>query len=78
MQKFLLFEITTATKDRPRFFQAITLFLFAFSLAMILIGSLARVSTTQTNSQVSKSDSVNYPFAGFISSPSQPLLQLEK
>jgi hypothetical protein len=54
MQKILYFEITTAIKDRPKIFQIVTLVLFAFSLTVIFIGSLNRLSSNNASYQVSK------------------------
>jgi hypothetical protein len=69
MQKIFFFELTTAIKDRPRAFQVITLVLFAFSLTMILIGTVVRLVETDNSRQVFQKDQVNH-YAGFTSSAS--------
>jgi len=52
MRKILPFEISVATKDRPKTFQIITLALFAFSVAVILVGTVRRVVEPAEQKQV--------------------------
>jgi hypothetical protein len=75
MQRILHFEIATAIKDRPKVFQAITLVLFAFSLTIIVVGSIVRLSVKNTE-QTGKASKVN-SYTAFISS-FQPIRGLQK
>jgi hypothetical protein len=77
MQKILYFEITTAIKDRPKIFQIVTLMLFAFSLTVIFIGSLTRLSSNNADYQVSKQPGRNH-FVRLLQTPSQPVVNLQK
>lgn len=52
MQKILHFELGMAVKDRPKFFQVLTLVLFAFSLTIVLLSALSRL-THMGNSRTS-------------------------
>ncbi|MDQ3277360.1 MAG: hypothetical protein M3Q06_03480 [Bacteroidota bacterium] len=45
MRRILPFEISMATKDRPKTFQVITLLLFSFSIAVIVVSSLQHLTT---------------------------------
>jgi hypothetical protein len=77
MQKILYFEITTAIKDRPKIFQIVTLMLFAFSLTVIFIGSLTRLSSNNADYQTSKQAGRNH-FVRLLQTPSQPVVNLQK
>ncbi len=48
MQKILYFELATAMKDRSKPFQIIILCLLSFSLTVIFIGSLSRLTGYDT------------------------------
>lgn len=77
MQKLFFFELTTAIKDRPRVFQVITLALFAFSLTMILIGALTKLTATENSQEVFQKDQVN-SYTSFASSASPSSVHLQK
>lgn len=59
MQRIFHFELGMAIKDRPKSFQVITLFLFTFSLAMLLFCTLARLTATDNNHQVLQNKEAN-------------------
>lgn len=77
MQKILHFEITMAVKDRPKAFQVITLLLLAFSLTVILVNSVSRLSSPAAGKQTLGQTPVT-PYAGFISTPARHLVSLKK
>jgi hypothetical protein len=52
MRKIFPFEISVATKDRPKSFQFITLALFLSSITVILIGMFLRIAEPAAQKQV--------------------------
>jgi hypothetical protein len=77
MQKVLYFEISTALKDRPKIFQAITLMLFAFSLTVIFMGSLTRLTGNDTVHRTSQQNQKNH-FTRLLQTPSPSVVNLKK
>ena len=77
MQKFLVFEIAMAIKDRPKVFQLVTLSLLSFSLTVILISYVARLSQTEPEKQVLRPGKV-VGEAGFAATPAKHLVDLKK
>ena len=79
MRKIFFFELATAFKDRPRLFQVITLVLFAFSLTMVLIGTIARLTGTNNNNkqQVFQQEQGNH-YINVASSTTVPVTPLQK
>lgn len=70
MQKFLHFEITMAIKDRPRSFQLIILALFSFSITVILVSSISRLSPVVHEKQALQQEKVP-GFTGFAATPAK-------
>ena len=66
-----------AIKDRPKFFQLITLALFSFSLTIILIGAFSRLSGADKERQVYKK-AANTNDVHFASSTSYRGLHTQK
>lgn len=77
MQKFLHFEITTAIKDRPRIFQLIILSLFSFSITVILVSSISRLSPVVHEKQALRQDKTP-GFTGFAATPARQLINFKK
>ncbi|HEU4904180.1 MAG TPA: hypothetical protein VFT06_15345 [Flavisolibacter sp.] len=77
MQKFLHFEITMAIKDRPRIFQLIILALFSFSITVILVSSLSRLSPVVHEKQALRQGKVP-GYAGFVATPAGQLINFKK
>ncbi|WP_121353685.1 hypothetical protein [Flavisolibacter nicotianae] len=78
MQKFLHFEITMAVKDRPKTFQVITLMLLAFSITVILVNSVSRLSSLDVAGKQTLGQAPVTPYAGFVTSPAHHLVTLKK
>lgn len=77
MQKFLRFEITMAMKDRPKIFQLITLVLFSFSITIVLVSSLSRLSLlTEEKTVMQQNKATNY--AGYVAAPTTHLVRFKK
>jgi hypothetical protein len=77
MQKILHFEITMAIKDRPRIFQLIILALFSFSITVILISSISRLSPVVHEKQALRQNKVP-GYAGFVATPARQLINFKK
>lgn len=77
MQKILRYEMAVALKDRPKFFRCITAVLFSFSVTIIVVNTVIRLSGAGQPKQAYK-PAKNPAYAGIVAAPAGRVLHFKK
>ena len=78
MQKILRFEFNTATKDRPKAYQLVTLVLFSLAVAIVVVSTLLNATDGSHADTQPFNQQKSTHYTSFAASPSPALFHLKK